>query len=168
MKKLWMLALCLISFTILASAATQRSLTLKAFLQPINEVPPNATNANGTFMATQNDDGTFNFTLTFSGLAANAVVAHIHFGPTKVAGGVMIFLCGGGGQPACPDATSGTVTGTFGPANVVGPTAQGVAPGDLPNALRQIVNRAGYVNVHNATFPAGEIRGQVTTRGDTK
>lgn len=166
MKKLWMVALCVISLTLAASAATQ-SLTLKSFLKSINEVPPTATTANGTFMATQNDDGTFNFTLTFSGLAANAVVAHIHFAPTKVAGGVMIFLCGGGGQPACPDATSGTVTGTFGSANVVGPTAQGVAVGDLATAVRQIVNRAGYVNVHNATFPAGEIRGQVVvTKGD--
>ena len=73
----------------------------------------------------------------------------------------MIFLCGGGGQPACPAATEGTVTGTFSSANVVGPTAQGVAAGDLTTALRQVVQGAGYVNIHDATFPAGEIRGQV-------
>src|SRR5262249_16029551 len=122
---------------------------------------PNATNASRFFVATPNEDGTFNFPLTFSGLAANAAVAHIHFAPTKVAGGVMIFLCGGGGQPACPAATSASVTGTFGSANVVGPTAQGVAVGDLNTALLQTVQGDGYVNVHNATFPAGEIRGQV-------
>ena len=162
MKKFWMLALCVISCTLLASAANSHgSVALKAFLKGINEVPPTASTASGTFVATPNGDGTFSFTLTFSGLAANAAFSHIHFAPTKVAGGVMIFLCGGGGQPACPDATSGTVNGTFSSANVVGPTGQGVAAGDLTTALKQIVQGAGYVNIHDATFPAGEIRGQV-------
>jgi len=162
MKKLWMLVLGVVSCTLLASAAdSHHSVALKAFLRGLNEVPPTSSTATGTFVATPNGDGTFNFTLTFSGLAAPALFSHIHFAPTKVAGGVMIFLCGGGGQPACPAATAGTVTGTFSSANVVGPTAQGVAAGDLTTALRQVVQGAGYVNIHDATFPAGEIRGQV-------
>ena len=162
MKRLWMLALCVISCTLLAAAADSHSpLAMKAFLRGLNEVPPTASTATGTFVATPNGDGTFNFTLTFSGLAAPALVSHIHFAPTKVAGGVMIFLCGGGNQPACPAATAATVTGTFGSANVVGPTAQGVAVGDLATALKQVVQGAGYVNVHDSVFPAGEIRGQV-------
>jgi hypothetical protein len=162
MKKLWTFALCIVCFSLLAVASDHHgSIALKAGLKGINETPPTASTATGFFVATPNSDGTFNFTLTFSGLAANAAVSHIHFGLSKEAGGVMIFLCGGGGQPACPAATAGTITGTFGSANVVGPTAQGVNAGDLTTALRQIVQGAGYVNLHTATFPGGEIRGQV-------
>jgi hypothetical protein len=32
----------------------------------------------------------------------------------------MIFLCGGGGQPTCPQASSGTITGTITGTNVTG------------------------------------------------
>jgi CHRD domain len=163
MKKNLLIAVGMLCFTV-GAAASDFDFELKAELRGINEVPPIASNATGSFRATPNSDGTFSFTLRFSGLAANASVAHIHFGQKKVAGGVMIFLCGGGNQPACPAATSGTVTGTFSAANVTGPMAQGIAPGDFVTAVRQIFKDATYVNVHNATFPAGEIRGQVDVR----
>jgi CHRD domain len=107
-----------VGFTLLAVASDHRPLALKAALKGINETPPIATESTGFFVATPNSDGTFNFILTFNGLTS-AVVSHIHFGLSKEAGGVMIFLCGGGGQPACPAVTPGTVTGTFGAANVV-------------------------------------------------
>ena len=126
-----------------------------------NEVPPIATAASGTFSATIQPNGDITFSETFSGLAANATVSHIHFAPTDVAGGVMIFLCGGGGQPACPAATSGSFQGTIMAANVVGPTAQGIAPGNLSAALQAVAQGEGYVNIHDSVFPAGEIRGQV-------
>ena len=161
MKKFWMFTLCTVCFTLLAVASDHRPLAFKAVLKGINETPPIATEATGFFVATPNSDGTFNFILTFNGLSSNAVVSHIHFGLSKEMGGVMIFLCGGGGQPACPAVTSGTVTGTFGAANVVGPTAQGVVAGDLATALQQIGQGAGYVNLHSTNFPSGEIRGQV-------
>jgi hypothetical protein len=78
----------------------------------------------------------------------------------------MIFLCGGGGQPACPAATAGTVTGTITPTNVTGPTLQGITPGDLAAALRAIAGGEGYANIHTARFPGGEIRGQVKVHRD--
>jgi hypothetical protein len=56
---------------------------------------------------------TITFSMSFSGLSSPLAVAHLHFAPSKVNGGVMIFLCGGDGQPACPAATSGTITGTI-------------------------------------------------------
>ncbi|HEX3598791.1 MAG TPA: CHRD domain-containing protein, partial [Lacipirellulaceae bacterium] len=62
--------------------------------------------------------GTITFSLTFSGLSSSLTLAHLHFAPSKVAGGVMIFLCGGGNQPACPATTSGAITGTITAANV--------------------------------------------------
>ena len=78
----------------------------------------------------------------------------------------MIFLCGGDAQPACPTATSATITGTITPANVVGPAPQGVTAGDLATALRLINENQGYVNLHSTKFPGGEIRGQLKVRHD--
>src|SRR5207245_3960033 len=96
--------------------------------------------------------------ITFSGLSTNLLVAHLHFAPSKVAGGVMIFLCGGGNQPACPSATSGTITGTITAANVTGPTSQGIDPGDLASALEAVRDGEAYANMHTTQFPGGESR----------
>jgi hypothetical protein len=169
MKKFWVVALCVACLTLMANASDDddKSVTLTATMVGLNETPPTASPATGKFKAWQNPDGTFGFSLEFSGLSANAAVSHIHFGFPKVAGGVMIFLCGGGGQPACPAATSGTISGTFGAANVVGPTAQGITAGDFATAMKEVLGGAGYANLHTSTFPAGEIRGQVKVhRGD--
>jgi len=73
----------------------------------------------------------------------------------------MIFLCGGGNQPVCPAATSGTITGTITEANVTGPAGQGINPGDLTSALEAVRDGNAYANMHTMKFPAGEIRGQV-------
>jgi hypothetical protein len=175
MKKLLMLAVvCCASLMAMASDDT---LTLRATLRGDNEVPPINTPATADFKATQNADGTFNFTLTFANLKANLLVAHFHFAPKHVAGAVMIFLCGGDSQPACPSATSGTITGTFGPANVVctgcdpvkNPAGQGIAAGDFASALEAILEGNSYVNMHTAPptgFPGGEVRGQVRASRD--
>jgi len=128
-----------------------------------NEVPPINTAASATFRMEVGT--TITFTLTYSGLSSQLLVAHLHFGPTKVSGGVMIFLCGGGGQPACPTTASGTITGTIATANVTGPTAQGIAAGDLTSALEAVRDGNAYANMHTTNFPAGEVRGQVH-RGD--
>ena len=69
-----------------------------------NEVPPINTVGAGAFQMEIGD--TITFSLTFSELSSALTLAHLHFAPTKVSGGVMIFLCGGGGQPDCPAATS--------------------------------------------------------------
>ena len=123
-------------------------------------MPPINTAGTGDFEMTI-QQSTITFSLIFSGLSSPLGVAHLHFAPSKVAGGVMIFLCGGGGQPACPAATSGTITGTITAANVTGPTAQGIAPGDLDSALEAVRNDLAYANMHTANFGGGEIRGPV-------
>jgi len=126
-----------------------------------NEVPPINSNGKATFQMEIASSGTITFTLTFSGLSSNIILSHLHFAPPKVAGGVMIFLCGGGGQPSCPAATSGTITGTITAANVTGPTAQGITAGDLASALEAVGDGISYANIHSTNFPGGEIRGQV-------
>jgi hypothetical protein len=75
----------------------------------------------------------------------------------------MFFLCGGGGKPACP--SSGKVTGIVVAADIIGPAAQGVSPGQLAEAIRAMRAKAAYANVHTTTYPTGEIRGQIRNRG---
>jgi hypothetical protein len=156
-----LIAVCGVASTALVVRAGDDNVTLTASLRGVNEVP--AINSGGTasFRATIEPNGAITFTETFQNLTSNATLSHIHFGEEHVAGGVMIWLCGGGGQPVCPAATSGTISGSITAANVTGPTAQGVTPGDLASALRAVRQGAGYVNLHSVMFPAGEIRGQV-------
>ena len=135
-----------------------------ARLSGANEVPPINSAGTGDFDMTIQGD-TISFSLTFSGLSSNLTLAHLHFAPTKVAGGVMIFLCGGGNQPACPAATSGTITGTITAANVTGPTGQGIAVGDLDSALEAVRDGLSYANMHTVNFGGGEIRGPVRHGG---
>ena len=77
----------------------------------------------------------------------------------------MIFLCGGGNQPACPATTEGTITGTITAANVTGPSGQGIAAGDLDSALEAVRDGLSYANMHTANFSGGEIRGRVRRGG---
>ena len=104
--------------------------------------------------------GVIDYTLSYSDLEAPALVAHIHFGNRFTSGGISAFLCGGGGKPACPT-PGGTVTGTIMAADVIGPAAQGIAPGEFAELIRAIRAGVTYVNVHSTKFPADEIRGQV-------
>lgn len=125
-----------------------------------------SSSGHGEFRATIDDaNRTIAYSLTFGGLNTAAVAAHIHLGQRATTGGVSAFLCGGGGQMACPPG-GGTVTGTITPDNVIGPTAQGIAPGEWDELVAAM--RAGftYANVHTTAFPSGEIRGQISTKGD--
>jgi hypothetical protein len=47
-------------------------------------------------------------------------------------------------------------------ANVIGPTGQGVSPGEFAEFVQALRAEAAYGNVHTTRFPAGEIRAQVT------
>ena len=40
------------------------------------------------------------YELTYSNLSSTASAAHIHFAQPGVNGGIVAFLCGGGGKPA--------------------------------------------------------------------
>ena len=170
MKRLCVVGLALASFTLLTPLGLSANghsgdTVLTANMFGGHEVPPINTPATGRFRATIHADGTIDFTVTYSNLSSTPLFSHIHFGQFNVAGGVMIFLCGGDTQPACPTALSGSFSGTITAANVVGPTAQGVAAGDLASALRIVVDQEeGYANLHSTKFPGGEIRGQVSVR----
>jgi len=165
MKKLCLAVLAVFCLCVMSAASDNDDVViLRASLHGANEVP--AINSDGTasFKATIHPDGSIDFKVTFANLTSNLLVSHIHFGKVHVAGGVMIFLCGGDSQPACPAATSGEFSGTITAANVTGPTGQGITAGDLASALRAIGQHAAYANMHTVRFPGGELRGQITTR----
>lgn len=117
----------------------------------------------GEFEAEVDDETqTITYLLEYAGLEGPVTTqAHIHLGNRYTTGGISAFLCGGGTKPnPCPPA-AGTVTGTITPADVQGPTAQGIEPGAWQELAAAI--RAGYtyVNVHTSKFPTGEIRAQI-------
>jgi hypothetical protein len=109
---------------------------------------------------------TLTFTLKFQNLSAPVTQAHIHFGKVHTPGGIMVFFCSNlatapaGTQP-CP-ASGGTVTGTLTAANVQAITGQNVPAGDFTAVEEALLSDTAYANVHTTSFPAGEIRGQVT------
>jgi len=150
----------------LRASADHHEITLRASLRGLEEVPPTTSPATGTLRASLDEAAKkITFTLEYRNMTGNPTAAHIHFGPTKVNGGVMVFFCGGGGKPACPAATSGAITGTITATNVVGPTEQGIAPGDFAGVAYAIKTGYTYANIHSSKFPNGELRGQISASG---
>lgn len=136
-----------------ASSATHFAATLASS----NETPaPPHPNPSATGSATYTVNGTsVSYTLTFSGLSGNAAAGHIHVGNSAEAGGVVVPF-------TLPAATSATITGTFGPADVkAGATPSAtINAGDFDSFLLALRSGDTYTNVHTAANPAGEIRGQ--------
>jgi len=162
----WRLAFVTCAALVLAGPSAQSqsgpAARLKARLQGLQEVPAVSTTARGDFSGVVNSDGTeVAFKLSYDHLEGVVQVAHIHFGQPNVNGGVMVFLCGGGGKPACPPSPA-TVEGTFTGADVVGPAGQGITTGEFTEVLRAIGGGNSYANVHSDKFPGGEMRGQIS------
>jgi hypothetical protein len=79
-----------------------------------------------------------------------------------------VFLCsnlgnGPDGTQSCPP-SDGEISGTIGPDDVVGPDAQGIAPGEFNALLEAMLARTAYANVHTVGHDGGEIRGQIAPR----
>jgi hypothetical protein len=118
-------------------AAQAAPVTLSATLDGPSETPPGDPNGTGAFSATVDaDKGSFCYTISSEGIAA-PTAAHVHTGAAGVAGGPVISID--------PKGTNECVSVE-------------------PDVLKAIVdNPAGYyVNIHNADFPGGAVRGQLT------
>ncbi|MBP6004136.1 MAG: CHRD domain-containing protein [Pyrinomonadaceae bacterium] len=115
--------------------------TFYAYLSSAQEVPTNASTATGYARVVINEStGALTFTVVFSGLSSNQSASHIH-APAAIGANVGVAINFG-----AVGGTSGTITGS----TTVTPTQ-----------LSQIRAHLGYVNVHSANFPGGEIRGQL-------
>ena len=135
-------------------------------LTGFQEVPAVSTDAGGKFKARlRSSHEEIKYELSYSELTGAVQQAHIHLGQRSVNGGISGFLCsnlGNGpvGTQACP-AGPATIKGTIGPDDVVGPAVQGIDPMQFEELVRAIRAGVTYANVHSATFPGGEIRGQL-------
>lgn len=118
--------------------------------------------------------GSIAYTLVYSNvgmtppLTGTVTQAHIHFGKSRDAGGILVYFCAnitlpatftGPTPPACPQ-NSGTVKGTFTAANVQAIPGQNVSAGDFDALVDAIASKTAYANVHTTGLPLGEIRGQ--------
>lgn len=118
------------------------------------------------------------YQLNYFALEGNVTQAHIHLGQSGVNGGVSVWLCANpsalptgtvipaGTQP-CP-APPAQIEGTITAANVIGPAAQGIAPGEFNELLRALRAGKTYVNVHSTKFPGGEVRSQINTESESE
>jgi hypothetical protein len=129
------------------------------------EVPSVSTTGRGTIEAKIRNSTKIDYKLTYAGLSSTASQAHIHFAQPGVDGGVVAFLCGGGGKPACP-ATAGTVSGTIVAADVLAVAGQGIAAGEFGELAAAMKAGFTYANVHTSNFGDGEIRGQISPSGN--
>lgn len=184
MKNLIVAALAL-GLTSLASGysfADSKDPLLHANLKGFQEVPAVSTVATGQFRATIVNDTTIAYELTYAGLEGTVTQAHIHFGQKSVSGGISLWLCQTATNkdptnlaPTCPQEANGNtaVTGVLTAANLVGPSAQGIAggasggaPEEFAEILKAIKAGVTYANVHSSKVGSGEIRGQIeVTRG---
>jgi hypothetical protein len=130
-----------------AAAAGSKAALLSASLNGANEVPGPG-DPDGRGRATVRLEGNRAcFVLEWSGITA-PTAAHIHVGRAGVAGGVVVLFFQPGTNAASLPDTLSSVAGCV------------EADRDL---LRKIAAspRDYYVNIHNADFPAGAIRGQL-------
>lgn len=118
-----------------------------------NERPTaNASTASGT--ATYVLSGNLlSYTITVSGLSAPASGAHIHVGASTVAGPIVVPFTVSATQNGV--VSSGTIDLTY-------PIVSG-SSSITGDSLKVLLNNGNaYTNVHDASFPGGEIRGQIT------
>lgn len=168
MKKICTLILALAVTLLAAGEADAAGRQIRAQLDGFEEVPAVSTTGHGAFRATlSKDGGAIEYELRYTGLTGEVAQAHLHLGQRSANGAIAIFLCtnlgnGPAGTQPCPPAPA-TITGTLVAADVIGPTAQGIDPGELGEVIRAIRDGSVYVNVHSDLFPGGEIRGQLRT-----
>jgi hypothetical protein len=171
MKKLSMplgiTVLLLVAGLTLATPGKKNRRNFEANLSGFQETPATLSVAgSGELEAELNSAGTsLTFELSYENLTGAAGAAHVHLGRPGTTGGVLFFLCGGGGKPPCPAGTSATITGTVTAADIQAIPAQGIAAGEFDEVLRAMRAGATYVNVHTAAFGSGEIRGHISGRG---
>lgn len=148
----------------------RRTVRFSASLRPSHEVPAvSSPAAAGEFRATLDPiNDVLDYELSFSGLQANVLQAHIHIAQPNVNGGIVLWLCGTAanpgpaGTPTCP--ASGAITGQLRAANVTAVATQGIALGDFDEVIEAMRDGLAYANVHSVQSPGGEIRGQIQVR----
>ena len=161
MRKNLTMIFAVVVVLLLATPRSKADGIFTATLAGSNETPPNASTATGSITVTLTGN-TLSVNEIFSGLTGPGSAAHIHCcaGPGMAATVAVPFT-------AFPASTSGTYSNSFdltqlssyNPAFV---TANGGTVGSAESAfLTALFGGQTYANIHDATFPGGEIRGQL-------
>jgi len=150
---LWLAVGAMAAVITVAAPAKATTLIFTGTLLGASENPPNGSPATGSITVTLNDvTDMLSVSETFSGLTVPASAAHIHCCAALGTNAPIVLNFVGNGFPT--GVTAGSFTHTF----------------DLTTDLAGITVAAfisnleaglAYANIHNANFPAGEIRGQL-------
>ena len=143
MRRLSAIAVCSLMFLLGAGPAPATIIVYNVSLSGTQSVPANASTAFGSASVTVDDIAdTVAVLLSFTGLTSNASAAHIHCCVATNANGPVVIPFTG-----FPNVTSGTYSNTF--------------VGVSPAIIAGIEGGLAYINIHNANFPGGEIRGNI-------
>jgi hypothetical protein len=129
--------------SLVAAPAGADTIHLYAFIDGLQEVPPNATPGTG-YADIQFDTVTkiMSWTITFSGLIGTVTDAHFHGpAPVGVSAGIRIHI------PHTDGVTADTLIGSSGPLSA--------------GFESELLGQLWYINIHTTFDLAGEIRGQV-------
>lgn len=137
----------LLAALLTAGSASAATVIYTATLTGGAERPtPNASPGTGTATLTVDDvAGTWTLTGSFSGLLGTSSNAHIHGPATTAAAATVVKQL---------QFTSGVTAGSITGSDVASSAFTGTQLADLANQLY-------YVNLHSASFPGGELRGQL-------
>ncbi len=141
MKRRRVLLLFVASLFVMGGTARAASLQFEAFLDGLQETPPNASPGYGSAMLTLNDvTGAWTLTGTFDSLISTTNAAHIH-------------------GPAAPGASAAVIAPLTYSIGVTSGTLSGSGTFTAPQ-MADLQNGLYYVNLHTQLFPGGEVRGQ--------
>jgi len=134
-----LIALACGALLVCAAPSMAAMVDLKADLKASNEVPPNESKGTGSVIATfDTDTNKLSWKGTVSGLSGPVTAAHFHTAEAGRNGAVAVPIMG---------ADKGSFEGA---ATLTDTQAEDLMAGKW------------YVNIHTATYKAGEIRGQLT------
>ncbi|MBC7872904.1 MAG: CHRD domain-containing protein [Ferruginibacter sp.] len=129
------------------------------------ETPANPSSALGSMdVFYSKETRILSYTVRWSGLTDSVMLMHIHgLAPTGFAAGVVqnIIITATNGSPGNGIFAQKTTAGRFNFAKSGTITASLLADGVFVKE-QDILNGSFYMNIHTATYPSGEIRGQIT------
>jgi len=145
-----------------------------AAMTPFEVSPPVYSNAAGYLALSigrvRGEDGNYSYwayyTMDWMRLSSPPTRIYLAVGKPGQTGPVIVWLCGGGDKPSCPNATWGSITYQHIPplylrAEEIQPV-QGVEAGDFEGFLTLLYRGAIYVQIDTVKFPNGELRAQLT------